>query len=194
MSYYAPADARLEIEAAPPTAPEEILLASRDLGDGTRQTDLSVPGMRCGGCIAAVEKTLAALGGVANARVNLSTRRVAVRWYTVGGGAPDLIGALERIGTRARFRSKPRQGSRTAASSQGLAVAGFCAELSCCRIRLFGADGVTRQAFHLVSAALAFLPFIFRKDLLSLGVVGIAPRSHEHGRADIGRCDASLQP
>ena len=44
MSFYSPADARLKIEAAPPIAAEEILLASRDLGDGTRQTDLSVPG------------------------------------------------------------------------------------------------------------------------------------------------------
>ncbi|MCJ7599771.1 MAG: heavy-metal-associated domain-containing protein, partial [Methyloceanibacter sp.] len=129
MSCYSPADAKLEIEAAPPTAPEEILLASRDLGDGTRQTDLSVPGMRCGGCMAAVEKTLAALEGVANARVNLSTRRVAVRWYTVAGAAPDLVGALERIGYPAHLFSLETDAEDPELSRllKALAVAGFCA-------------------------------------------------------------------
>ena len=165
MSYYSPADARLEVEAATPTAPEEILLASRDLGDGTRQTDLSVPGMRCGGCMTAVEKTLAALGGVTSARVNLSTRRVAVRWHTVGGAAPDLIGALERIGYPAHLFSFETDAKDPELSRllKALAVAGFCAmNIMLLSVSVWlGADGVTRQAFHLVSAALAFPAILY---------------------------------
>src|SRR5690349_13008286 len=76
----------------------EIRLASRDLGDGTRQTDLSVPSVKCATCIAAVERTLTKLTGVEAARVNLSTKRVAVRWNTANSEPPDLIGALRGIG------------------------------------------------------------------------------------------------
>jgi copper chaperone CopZ len=115
MSVYSPADASFKIGAAPQIAVEEILLASRDLGDGTRQTDLSVPGMHCGGCMAAVEKTLAALDGVASARVNLSTKRVAVRWDAHGGGAPDLIGALARRGYPAHLFSLEAETKETMA-------------------------------------------------------------------------------
>ena len=129
MSVYSPANARFTIGAAPPIAVEEILLASRDLGDGTRQTDLSVPGMHCGGCMAAVEKTLAALDGVASARVNLSTKRVAVRWDSHGGAPPDLIGALARRGYPAHLFSLENDAKDPELSRllKALAVAGFCA-------------------------------------------------------------------
>ena len=181
MSCYSPVDAKLEIEAAPLTAPEEILLASRDLGDGTRQTDLSVPGMRCGGCMAAVEKTLAALEGVANARVNLSTRRVAVRWHT-DSGPPDLIGALERIGYPAHLFSFETDAKDPELSRllKALAVAGFCAmNIMLLSVSVwFGADGATRQAFHLVSASLAFPAILYSGRIFYLSAWSALRHGH----------------
>ena len=44
-----------------PRCDEEVLLASRVVGDGVRQTDLSVPGIHCGGCIQTIETALGAL-------------------------------------------------------------------------------------------------------------------------------------
>ena len=43
---------------------DEILLASRLVADGLRQTDLSVPGISCGGCISRIEGAFAGLPGV----------------------------------------------------------------------------------------------------------------------------------
>ena len=164
MSCCAPGEARLDFEA-PAISREEILLSSRDLGDGSRQTDLSVPGVHCGACIAAVEKTLAALDGVTGARVNLSTKRVAVRWRLVGDAVPDMAGALARIGYPAHLQSfdTDRTDPQLSRLIKALALSGFCAmNIMLLSVSVwFGADGGTRQAFHVISAILALPAIVY---------------------------------
>ena len=144
---------------------DEIRLASRDLGDGTRQTDLSVPGVRCAACIAAVERTLARLPGVERARVNLSTKRVAVAWRTADGAPPDLIGALRGIGYEAHLFALDQDAKdpELARLVKALAVAGFCAmNIMMLSVSVWsGADASSRQAFHLISALLALPALLY---------------------------------
>ena len=116
----------------PSAARQEIRLASRDLGNGLRQSDLSVPGLHCAACIRAVETGLARLPGVAQVRVNLSTRRVAVQWR--GEEAPELLTALAGLGYSGHlFESeaddKDPERDRL---MRALAVAGWAASFADC--------------------------------------------------------------
>ena len=76
---------------------EDLLLASRPAATGLREVRLSVPSIHCGGCLATIERTLGGLDGVAEARANLTTKSVVVRWPD--GVAPPPIGpALAAVG------------------------------------------------------------------------------------------------
>ncbi|MFT6673779.1 MAG: Cu2+-exporting ATPase, partial [Afipia broomeae] len=86
----------------PHIADDELLLASHVVSDGIRQTDLSIPSIHCGGCIQKIETALCVLPGVEQARVNLSTKRVSVRWET-DKPPPPFIETLERIGYHAHL-------------------------------------------------------------------------------------------
>jgi Cu2+-exporting ATPase len=110
----------------PATAREEVRLASHVVGDGLRQTDLSVPGVHCGGCIRTVETALAQLPGVVQARVNLSTRRVTIRWRDDAPPAP-FIATLNAVGYDAHlFEAGLQTRDDTQAELvRALAVAGF---------------------------------------------------------------------
>ena len=137
------------IDAAPP----EKLLDSR----------FTVPGMRCAGCIARIERGLAKVDGVAAARVDFSSKRVAVRHDTQLSDA-ELVEAIARIG----FEAQPaadnplaRDDRESKALMRALAVAGFgMMNIMLLSVSVWsGAGGVTRDLFHWLSTLIA-LPVI----------------------------------
>lgn len=148
-----PADA----ETVAAASREELRLASRELGDGLRQTDLAVPGIHCAACIQTIESGLTRLAGVTHVRVNLSTRRVAVKWR--GETAPDLLGALARLGYPGHLFESDAHARDPELSRliRALAVAGFCSmNIMILSVSVWsGAEPETRAAFHWISAALA---------------------------------------
>lgn len=135
--------------------------------------------------MAAVEKTLAALEGVASARVNLSTKRVAVRWHALGAAAPDLIGALARRGYPAHLFSLETDTKDPELSRllKAMALAGFCAmNIMLLSVSVWlGADEGTRQAFHLLSASLAFPAVLYSGRIFYLS----AWSALRHGRTNM---------
>ena len=159
MSCCAPGAESFQVEGpAREIARQELILASRDLGDGTLQTDLSVPQAHCAGCIGAIEGALRKVEGVVSVRLNLTSKRVAVKWRREGS-TPALIETLSAAGYEATL-SEPDGDSRDPEMSRLLratAVAGF-ASLNIMMLSVSvwsGSDAATRQAFHLISAALA---------------------------------------
>ncbi|MES0026173.1 MULTISPECIES: cation-translocating P-type ATPase [unclassified Mesorhizobium] len=150
---------------------QEIRLASRSLGDDLHQTDLSVPTVHCGACIQTIETALGKLGHVEAARVNLSTKRVSVRWR--GDEAPPLVAVLGRLGYQAHLFEAEIDAKDKMLSEliRAVAIAGFAAgNIMLLSVSVWsGAEGATRDLFHWVSAliaipALAFAGGIFFKS------------------------------
>ena len=128
---------------------------------------LSLPGIHCAGCISGVERALLAVPGVTEARVNLTLRRASVK------AGPEvavetLTAVLERAGYEAH-ELDPGVLATTEADRQGrdllmrLAVA-FFAMMNVMLLSVAvwsGADGVTRDMMHWISAAIAIPAVIF---------------------------------
>lgn len=143
--------------ADPANVNSELLLASHPLDGGMRQNDLSVPAIHCGACIEKIERTLSGLSGVDQARVNLSTRRVTVRWH--GETPPPLFAALKEIGYDAHLYDIGAVAKDTVLRDlvRALAVSGFAASnIMMLSIGIWsGADAATRDMFHWLSALIA---------------------------------------
>ncbi|MGE0279148.1 MAG: heavy metal translocating P-type ATPase [Rhizobiaceae bacterium] len=150
-------------EIGRPASREEIALASRDLGDGLRQTDLAVPDMHCGACMRAIESALTQLPGVSNARANLTARRVTIKWRR--DSQADFIPALSSIGYKAHLYQPSDADSdpELARLIRAVAVAGFVSmNIMMLSVSVWsGADDETRQAFHWMSAALALPALLY---------------------------------
>lgn len=159
MSCCAPgSEAALDM-SNPSARADEVLLASRVVGDGIRQTDLSVPGIHCGGCIQSVEKALGALPGVEAARVNLSSKRATIRWRSDTALPPPFIETLRDIGYDAHLydAQADSKDATLAELLRALAVAGFAASnIMLLSVSVWaGADATTRDLFHWISAVIA---------------------------------------
>lgn len=128
---------------------------------------LAVPGIHCAGCISGVERALQAVPGVRDARVNLTLRRVAVD-ATSEVSAPELCKVLATAGYEAH-ELDPGVLAATEIDARGrallmrLAVAVFAMmNVMLLSVAVWsGAEGVTRDMMHWISAAIAIPAVIF---------------------------------
>lgn len=153
---------RIHLASGTPPSPlpsdEEVLLASRSLPHELMETDIAVPAMRCAGCIRSIEGALSSLENVVDARVNLSTRRVKVKWRA-GASPPPLVRTLSQAGYDATLSSLESD-SRDPEMDRlvrATAVAGFAMmNIMLLSVSIWsGADTALRNVFHVISALLA---------------------------------------
>ena len=68
---------------------------------GRSKLELAVKGMRCSGCIAKIERAVGAMPGVEEARVNLSTAKLTVRWREPQTTADAIVSRVDALGFEA---------------------------------------------------------------------------------------------
>ena len=161
----------LDMERAGVSLPsaDELKLASRAVGPGLWQVDMSVPSVHCGTCITTVEGALKALPEVERARVNLSTKRVSVVWKeTLDGVETDpvnLARAIASTGYSAHLFTAAEEASDALRNQliRAVAVSGFAAtNIMLLSVSVWsGADASTRDLFHWISAMIAAPALIY---------------------------------
>ncbi|SHL56806.1 cation-translocating P-type ATPase [Roseibium suaedae] len=97
--------------------------------DGVVHMDLAVEGITCAACMGDIERGLSRLPGLVNARVNLTSHRLAVEWVKDKTSPDDIISELSRLGYTAHpfdpASQKQHQDKTGKQLLRALAVAGF---------------------------------------------------------------------
>jgi len=132
--------------------------------DGACEMQLAVEGVHCAGCMAKIERTLGAMPGVTNARLNFTNRRLTVDWRRGEVEPGAIVEKLEAIGYRAHpfARAAEDEEARQAAFLlRCLAVAGFAAmNIMLLSVSVWSGNFTditpeTRDFFHWLSALIA---------------------------------------
>ena len=154
------------VQAAVPPALEVIDPAPfvRRDGKGGARLELAIKGARCANCIAKIEGGLKGLDGVTDARLNLSTGKLAVRWREASHPASAILGRVLDLGYEARpydpeaqLRNEDEEGR---ALLKALAMAGFAAaNVMLLSVSIWAGAGDmgdgTRTLFHWISGLIA---------------------------------------
>lgn len=127
--------------------------------------DLAVEGVHCAACMTKIERGLGQIPGVTQARLNLTTHRLAVEWKDEQTDADAIVTMVERLGYRAHPFDPSRRSSEDDAMTRlllrCLAVAGFAAmnimllSISVWSGNATGIEPATRDFFHWISGVIA---------------------------------------
>ena len=169
MSRLGLADAGAPPDGPAGAAPEALDAFVRAEEDGTHSLDTMIGNLHCAGCVQRIEAAFRPLPDIVEARVNLSTRRLRLRWRGGAARAAALIGRVSALGYEAApFDAEEiaRGATRTEATLlRALGVAGFAAANVMLLSVAIWADTegemgpATRTLLHWVSALIA-LPAI----------------------------------
>ncbi len=142
----------------------EVRLASRALDDNLRQSEFSAPAIHCGACIKTLEDALDAIPGIVSSRVNLSSKRVTVRWRD-GDIVPPMVRRMVELGYEPNLFSLEEAGKDSGLGHliRALAVAAF-ASMNIMMLSgsvWSGADGATRDILHWICAFLTLPALLY---------------------------------
>jgi Cu2+-exporting ATPase len=133
--------------------------------DGAARMDLAIEGITCAACLDDIERGLARVSGVRQARLNLTTHRLAVSWDDNRLKAADIVAALKSIGYGAypfeQRRVEAEEDARTMWLLKCLGVAAFASmNIMLLSVSVWSGDvsGITQETrdfFHWCSALIA---------------------------------------
>ncbi len=133
--------------------------------EGRSRIDLAIDGITCAACLGDIETAMKRLPGVMNARLNLTSHRLAVTFDAARIEAGGLTGALEAIGYRAypyeQRKVEADEAARFHLLLKCLGVAVFAAmNIMLLSISVWSGEGAsmsneTRDFFHFLSALIA---------------------------------------
>jgi Cu2+-exporting ATPase len=160
-------DRRERLPRPPDECPDDATAYAVSGTDGTTSLSLMIDGLHCAACVWLIEQVLARDPAVISARVNLTGRRLTLRWTGGAEIAQRLVQTVQCVG----YRAVPFDGERPGFSDderallRAVAVAGFAtANVMLLSVSVWaGFPGemgpATRDLMHWISALIA-LPAI----------------------------------
>ena len=151
-------------------------------GDGGEHAlHLMVDGLKCAGCVRNVEKTLAEFSGFDEARANLSTHRLALRWHDPSLNIEDALNAVIAKGFKLAPYDPASLGEETKREDKRLLIAMGVAGFAAANVMMLsfavwaGADSMsagTRGLFHWLSALVAMPALAFSGRVFFASAMG----------------------
>lgn len=150
--------------------------------DGLAHLNLLVENLQCAACIGKIEGRLKSLPGVETARVNMSTRRLAVAWHDGEADPSDMMRAVQALG----YPVTPYDPAELAGTESredkrllsAMAVAGFAAaNVMLLSVSVWSGHAGdmgdnTRTLFHWISALIALPAVVYAGQPFFRSAVG----------------------